>query len=810
MTPDSTFLCEKKMINVKRFVDEIIRQGTHFFTGVPCSYLTPLINEVIVRNETRYILASNEGEALSLASGLWLSNQTAVVLCQNSGLGNLINPLTSLNDPFSIPVLLLVTWRGQPGTKDEPQHKLMGEITPDLLTLAGVKWAVLPDDETQALQAVQQANDYMRREQRPFALVMTGDQFSAGAPFSVPQNSGVTRAEALSVLLEHADPQGVIVATTGKTGRELFTLSDRPEHLYCVGSMGYASALAAGIALGCEQRKVYVIDGDGAALMHAGNMAGIGTSHPANLTHIILDNGSYDSTGAQPTASPNVDFVKMAQANGYAQARHCADMASFAQALNAPAPPGPQLLHVPVRPGSMAQLGRPTLSPFQVARRLRDLLATPVASSGFSTTGTATCPASLNPANENRSMTIHDQNSTNVLNPVLTGMDIYASKAISLKAKADPSIANLSFGEPVFGPPEHLLQDIEQQDLSLAAFMDASKRYEDPRGSLSLRQAIAAWYQDRYGLKVDPEKEIMVTHGGVEAITLSLLVTTQAQGKVAISDPSYMLYARTITTLERQALRIPRPAGNHEYVRMLAEHGSLEGVAALIVNSPENPTGYVASPEDWAAIGDAAAKSGTWIIHDEVYDAMHFERPHQPARMVASLAKNSIIINSFSKKFGLPGLRIGWMVAPAAIITEAAKAHDYLYLGVNIQYERIAQRLLSDPGKSAWLENMATGVAQRCATAVSTLTQEKGYLWPRRPLGAMFLFPDVSLFYHNLPEKYRQPGRPAGDVVAQYLLEERGVAVVPGSVYGPQGDNHIRLVLCTPDDVFANALKRMV
>ncbi|YCI29387.1 phosphonopyruvate decarboxylase [Erwinia sp. PK3-005] len=797
------------MINVKRFVDEIIRQGTHFFTGVPCSYLTPLINDVIARNETRYILASNEGEALSLASGLWLSHQTAVVLCQNSGLGNLINPLTSLNAPFSIPVLLLVTWRGQPGKKDEPQHKLMGEITPQLLTLAGVKWALLPDDEERALQALEEAGDYMRQTQRPYALVMTGDQFSADAPGPAAPEIGATRAEALAVLREHADPQGVLVATTGKTGRELFTLSDRPEHLYCVGSMGYASALAAGIALGCEQRKVYVIDGDGAALMHLGNMAGIGASRPSNLIHIILDNGSYDSTGAQPTASPGVDFVRIAEASGYARARRCSDMTSFAQALTSPVN-GPLLLHVPIRSGSMAQLGRPTLSPFQVARRLRNLLATSTASSGTYPEGTATCPASLNPANENRSMNILDDAPSNALNPVLTEMDIYASKAISLKAKADPSIANLSFGEPVFGPPEHLLNAIEQQDLSLAAFMDASKRYEDPRGSLALRQAIAAWYQDRYGLKLDAEKEIMVTHGGVEAITLSLLVTTKAQDRVAISDPSYMLYARTINTLERRALRIPRPAGNHEYVRMLAEHGSLEGVSALIVNSPENPTGYVASPEDWAAIGEAAAKSGTWIIHDEVYDAMHFERPHQPARMVSSLAKNAIIINSFSKKFGLPGLRIGWMVAPAAIIDEAAKAHDYLYLGVNIQYERIAQRLLSDPGKSAWLENMANGVAARCAKAVSTLTQEKGYLWPRRPLGAMFLFPDVSLFYHQLPEQYRQPGRPVGDVVAQYLLEERGVAVVPGSVYGPQGDNHIRLVLCTPDDVFENALKRMV
>lgn len=806
------------MINVRDFVNALIEQGTHYFTGVPCSYLTPLINEVIARDETHYVLASNEGEALSLASGLWLANKTAVVLCQNSGLGNLINPLTSLNEPFSIPVLLLVTWRGQPGTKDEPQHRLMGEITPELLTLAGVEWAVLPDDETGALASLQHACNYIQAEQRPYALVLTGNQFCAAqSPMPEPQTAYPRREEALETLLAHVNPDGVIIATTGKTGRELFTLSDRPEHFYCVGSMGYASAIAHGIALGCASLPVYVIDGDGAALMHLGNFAGIGASKPDNLIHIILDNGSYDSTGAQPTASPGVDFVAMAYAAGYAHAQHCNDSDSFAKALRQTDIAGPRLLHVPIGIGSMAQLGRPTLSPYNVARRLQSHLKTIDPASPFEKTmaNTVQLPEGGRishsiPTTENGLMNIHDTTQPNALNAVLTGMDIYASKAISLKAKADPSIANLSFGEPVFGPPEHLLKAIEQEDLSLSAFMDASKRYEDPRGSLALRQAIAAWYRDRYGLHFDPEREIMVTHGGVEAITLALLVTTSAQDKVAISDPSYMLYARTLKTLERTPLRITRPAGNHEYAEMLAQDGALEGVKAMIVNSPENPTGYVASPQDWAVIGARAERSGCWIIHDEVYDAMHFERPHQPARAIASLANNSIIINSFSKKFGLPGLRIGWMIAPPQVIEQAAKAHDYLYLGVNIQYERIAQRLLNDDGKFAWLEEMSSNIAQRCHTALNTLTEERGYRWPRKPLGAMFLFPEVSGVYQRMPEKYRQPGQHIGDAVANYLLEERGVAVVPGSVYGPQGNNHIRLVLCMPDDVFNLAMKRMV
>ncbi len=145
------------MLSPQRFVDQLVQSGVACFTGVPCSYLTPLINEVIGRNETRYVIAASEGEAVSIAAGIWLTGKTAVVLCQNSGLGNMVNPLTSLNEPFAIPVLLLMTWRGRPGTKDEPQHRQMGQIMPDLLDTLDVGWALLPDDEAGSRAAVEHA-----------------------------------------------------------------------------------------------------------------------------------------------------------------------------------------------------------------------------------------------------------------------------------------------------------------------------------------------------------------------------------------------------------------------------------------------------------------------------------------------------------------------------------------------------------------------------------------------------------------------------------------------------------------------------
>ncbi|MGM9516567.1 pyridoxal phosphate-dependent aminotransferase [Roseateles sp. DB2] len=394
-------------------------------------------------------------------------------------------------------------------------------------------------------------------------------------------------------------------------------------------------------------------------------------------------------------------------------------------------------------------------------------------------------------------------------NTVLSAMDIYASKAISLRAKADPSIANLSFGEPVFGPPEHLLKEIAAQDLSIETFLEGVKRYENPRGSLALRTAIAGWYRDRYGLVLDPEREIMVTHGGVEAITLAILSTSDQNEEIAISDPSYMLYARTLATLGRSVRRMTRPAAVHEYASMLDEESALQGARAIIINSPENPTGYVLSQEDWTRVGEVAAKTGTWVIHDEVYDVMSFDRAHRPAKTMASLAPNSILINSFSKKFGLPGLRIGWLVAPPDIIDLAAKTHDYLYLGVNVQAEHVATRLLSDTRKAAWLNDVAQMLQGRCERAVAAMTEQQGYAWPRRPHGAMFLFPEVTGCYESMPQRWRVPGQPVGDAVANWLLEERGVAVVPGSVYGPQSVSHVRMVLCTPEAEFEQALNKL-
>ncbi len=377
------------MITAGQFIAEASARGFDFYTGVPCSYLTPLINGVLSDRALRYVGAASEGEAVAIAAGAWLAGRRTVVMCQNSGLGNAVNPLTSLNAPFAIPTLFITTWRGRPGEPDEPQHEVMGRITHELIRLMELEQADFPAQPDQLGRAFDHAVDRLEATSRPFAWVLRkGDvaDTSLDQPPSRRRVSGrrddvcehgerPTRAAVLQRFLDCTDDQTAVVATTGKCGRELFTLADRPQHIYQVGSMGGASGMALGVALNTA-RKVVVLDGDGAALMKLGALATIGAYAPANLLHILLDNGVHDSTGGQPTVSATVDFAGVALACGYACAAACDSLAGFEAALEVCSGAiGPALVHVRIAPGSMDRLGRPTVRPADVAQRFKAFLA---------------------------------------------------------------------------------------------------------------------------------------------------------------------------------------------------------------------------------------------------------------------------------------------------------------------------------------------------------------------------------------------------------------------------------------------------
>ncbi len=376
------------MLQADTLLEAAKSRGFDFFTGVPCSFLTPIINQAISDRGTEYVGATSEGEAVAIASGAWLAGRGTVVMCQNSGLGNTINPLTSLNFPFRIPTLMFVTWRGQPGLSDEPQHELMGEITDLLIRDIRVGCNQLPENEDDLAPALDMAKHEMAESDLPYAFIVAkgsvADAELDEAPLG-PRAAGLyrnlsrggdraTRFQTLERVLEAVPEAAALIATTGKCGRELFTLADRPQHLYQVGSMGCASSMGLGVALNVD-RPVVVLDGDGAALMKMGTLATVGYQQPENLIHVVLDNGVHDSTGGQATVSALVDFARVALACGYRTGTICDDQEGFADAFKAAlSGPGPHLIHTRIAPGSLKELGRPTVKPPEVARRFRDFL----------------------------------------------------------------------------------------------------------------------------------------------------------------------------------------------------------------------------------------------------------------------------------------------------------------------------------------------------------------------------------------------------------------------------------------------------
>lgn len=380
------------MIEAGALLEKLRARGHSFFSGVPCSFLTPLINAVINDRDLDYVGATSEGEAVGINLGASLAGRGTVTLCQNSGLGNTVNPLTSLNAPFRVPTLLITTWRGEPGLADEPQHELMGRITQRLLETLEIPWRLFPDEPENLDGALDEAVASMRERQLPFAFVMRKDTIAPCAlqpqsrrlvvksgerllPFEAPDER-LTRTEAIECVLGFCSDADAIVGTTGKTGRELFTVADRPGNLYVVGGMGTASAIGLGITHALPRQRVVVLDGDGAALMKMGTLATIGHYQPEHLIHIIVDNEAHDSTGGQATVSSTVDFARVAAAANYLHVFSAERKADVDVCLSEMFRlPGPSLLHLKIRAGSPAKLGRPTVKPPEVKARFMDFLA---------------------------------------------------------------------------------------------------------------------------------------------------------------------------------------------------------------------------------------------------------------------------------------------------------------------------------------------------------------------------------------------------------------------------------------------------
>lgn len=382
------------MIQARDFVQPALERGYSFWSGVPCSFLTPFINYVIGSPDVEYVGATSEGEAVGIAAGAHLAGRRTVVICQNSGLGNAVNPLTSLNYTFRIPTLFITTHRGAPGVHDEPQHELMGRITGDLLTTMQIPWEHFPEEAAEVGPALSRADDCMADTGRPYAFVMRKgavDKFplaeqqgrpmpGAGTPrgtFTRAASERMPRIDAIRVVRDAVAGQAALIGTTGKIGRELYTLGHEANQFYVVGAMGTASGIGLGVHLASAGRKpVVVLDGDGAALMKMGTLATIGNAQPENLVHVIIDNEAHESTGGQATVSAGIDFAAIAAACGYRNLWRVDGTDDLAAAVaEAMRLNGPSLIHVKVGLGSAPDLGRPGLTPPEVKDQFMAWLA---------------------------------------------------------------------------------------------------------------------------------------------------------------------------------------------------------------------------------------------------------------------------------------------------------------------------------------------------------------------------------------------------------------------------------------------------
>lgn len=380
------------MIDANFFLSECLNKNIKCFTGTPCSYLRPFINAAINHKEARFVSAVNEGDAVAIAAGSWLGGEMSLVMFQNSGLGNAVNPLTSLISAFKIPILGIVTLRGDPTTDpDEPQHMLMGKITAKLLDLLEIDWDYFPETPDQVSQHLEKVYQEKLKKGRPFFYIMRKDQIlncnlenqktllpDANKTLIVKDQqiklAYPSRTESLKCILEVLKPKCNyhFIATTGVTGRELFELGDTSNFFYMVGSMGCAPSLGLGLALTSKDKAVCVIDGDGALMMRMGNMTSIGIYQPSNLVHILLDNGAHDSTGGQKTGSEYIDFALLAKACGYKHIYLTESLVGLSEFLKrVDLGEGPYFFHVKIKTGHPKSLGRPTIRPEEVAIRFQ-------------------------------------------------------------------------------------------------------------------------------------------------------------------------------------------------------------------------------------------------------------------------------------------------------------------------------------------------------------------------------------------------------------------------------------------------------
>jgi phosphonopyruvate decarboxylase len=366
------------MISTQAFFQNLIKYDIRFFSGVPDSLLKNICSYITDNTSSKnHIIAANEGNALALGIGYHLaSGKLPLIYMQNSGLGNVVNPLLSLADPdvYSVPMLLMIGWRGEPNVKDELQHKKQGRVTLKMLKAMEVPYQVLSIDtsDEQAKEIIKKASKEALKNNMPCAIVVKKGSFSEyKLKKDETANLPLFREDAIKIIVDNLDDKDIVVATTGVASRELFEYREElkqghEKDFLTVGGMGHANQIALGIALQKPNRSVFCLDGDGAALMHMGSIAINGNIKCDNFKHIVFNNGAHDSVGGQPTVGYSVDFQGIAKASGYSLVMQAITSKEVeTQMTKLQKYKGTALLEIVVKKGFRQNLGRPTATPVE-------------------------------------------------------------------------------------------------------------------------------------------------------------------------------------------------------------------------------------------------------------------------------------------------------------------------------------------------------------------------------------------------------------------------------------------------------------
>lgn len=366
---------DRLMISPHYFFEQLRENDIGFFSGVPDSLLKDICAYISENTSSdEHVIAANEGAAIGLAIGNYLSTGSVpLVYMQNSGLGNIVNPLLSLADKevYSIPMLLLIGWRGEPGVVDEPQHVKQGRVTTAMLDAMEIDYHVIDRSTSNVGDLIHDAVSQARQSGQPVALLVRKNMFEKYNAEKTNNGLSLTREVAIQSVVDLVRDDSIFVSTTGMASRELYEYrmqrnETHEKDFLTVGGMGHASMIALGIAMSKDSQPVVCIDGDGAALMHLGSLAIIADSKADNFIHIMINNGAHDSVGGQPTVGLSVDFPTVVRGLGYRQF-YCVDneqdLAEVFSKMGGCS--GPAFIEIKVNKGNRADLGRPKTTPVE-------------------------------------------------------------------------------------------------------------------------------------------------------------------------------------------------------------------------------------------------------------------------------------------------------------------------------------------------------------------------------------------------------------------------------------------------------------